>query len=391
MKQQRKLKVLLVTTWYPCDENPFQGIFVREHARAAALYSDVTVLAFSVVGCDYQGDAVTRERDENGILTVRLRQKRSRLHKIGRLLNIAGQSRYCQYLIERDIKADVIHAHTFFAGVPSVLAGLRQNIPVVITEHWSGFPDKRLSWSEILQARFAMNRAQLIMPVSRHLESAILNYGIKNKTRIVPNVVDCGLFSLDKSQTAMQTSEKHILMIGSLSPVKGVTYLLKAVAKSVSNNLRFKLDIVGDGPSRMELEKETVESGLSDVVVFHGMKPKPELVKLMHRSCLLVLPSLGETFSCVLAEAMAAGLPVVSTNAGAIPEIVTEDSGILVPPGDVERLSQAIEFLLSKSDRYSPGKISEYACERFSHATVGRALDESYRQVIRDFNREHAP
>ena len=81
-----------------------------------------------------------------------------------------------------------------------------------------------------------------------------------------------------------------------------------------------------------------------------------------------------ETFGVVYIEAMACGKPVIASDIGGPKEIITPDTGILVPPGNSEALSKAIEFMLDNCSSYSAEKISQYAKERFSYETVGKML-----------------
>jgi len=101
-----------------------------------------------------------------------------------------------------------------------------------------------------------------------------------------------------------------------------------------------------------------------------------------------VLPSLYETFGCVLIEAMASGLPIVSTSTGAIPDLVDSETGILVPPGDAAALASAIEQMLSSLHKYDRQAIAQKA-RRFSPEVVGATIDTVYREVLGLSGHEH--
>jgi L-malate glycosyltransferase len=101
------------------------------------------------------------------------------------------------------------------------------------------------------------------------------------------------------------------------------------------------------------------------------------------RNCdFFVQPSLQETFGVVYIEAMACGKPVIATNAGGPEEIVSDETGILVPPEDVEALKEAINYMLDNHANYCSEKIAAYARERFSYETVGKLLDKVYESVL---------
>ena len=145
----------------------------------------------------------------------------------------------------------------------------------------------------------------------------------------------------------------------------------------------FILDIIGDGPMRCEYEIMTKRLGLDSVIRFHGFKPKHDVGEFMRNADVFVLPSLWENLPCVLIEAMASGLPVVATNVGGIPEIVNDEVGILVPPGDADAFAHALDCILENIDTYSSKDIASYA-QRFSYKAVGKKLTDLYIQVLGD-------
>lgn len=143
---------------------------------------------------------------------------------------------------------------------------------------------------------------------------------------------------------------KVVGVVAKLSPVKGHGHFLEAAAfiSKADGDVRFL--IVGDGPERTRLEREAGELGLSGKVHFIGVRDDvPAVLKLMD---VLVLSSLSEGSPNVVLEGMAAGVPVVATRVGGVPEVVEDGvSGFLVDPGDVPGLSNAVLRLLNDADR----------------------------------------
>jgi teichuronic acid biosynthesis glycosyltransferase TuaC len=120
--------------------------------------------------------------------------------------------------------------------------------------------------------------------------------------------------------------------------------------------------------------------GLQDRVRFIGEVAPADVATLMRRSALLVVPSRRESFSLVTAEALASGTPVVATRCGGPEEILTPDTGELVPVGDPAALAIAIEATLSR--RYDPQRLRQYAVERFGRAAAARRLGTLYARVM---------
>ncbi len=383
MESKKRLKVLFLADWYPSEENPVAGIFVREHAKAVALYDDVTVIAFSGVSSSLRRLYEVSLNIKDGIKTINFRHKKSPIPETNWLIRIWGVLSYFRMMLKQGYKPDIIHAHVYFAGVSAVVLGWLYKIPVVITEHWTGFPMKLLTTNNKILARFAMNRAEIILPVSESLKKAIENYGIKNKFQVVPNVVNSEMFYPLSNGSEKKSEIKRILMVALISPKKGVPYLLKALHRIKKERQDFILDIVGDGPNRSEYEKQVDELGIGDMVKFHGLKPKEEVAQFMRQCDFFVLPSLVETFGVVYIEALSSGKPVIAANIGGPKEIIIEEVGLLVLPKDIDALTEAIEYMLDHCQDYSIEKIAQYAIDRFSYEAVGQMLDGVYRELAR--------
>ena len=226
-----------------------------------------------------------------------------------------------------------------------------------------------------------MSRASLVLSVSEHLKRHIETYGIRGRFKVIPNMVNTDIFYPSPTRRKGR-GKKNILLVTTLNPKKGVPYLLRALSKVMEVRSDFVLDIVGDGPNRSEYEALTKELGLDDTVRFHGLKLLGEVAQLMRNCDFFVQASLWETFGVVYIEAMACGKPVIATDIGGPDEIITADTGILVPPRDIKALAEAIEYMLDNHTNYSPEKIAQYAREQFSYETVGRRLSQVYHAIL---------
>ena len=166
---------------------------------------------------------------------------------------------------------------------------------------------------------------------------------------------------------------------GFISEQKGWKILLRAVGQLPE---RFKLVLAGDGEQRDELETWLKKPALKNRAYFAGWLPKDRLLGTYPLFDVFVLPSLTkppspEQFGCVLAEAMACGVPVIGSNSGAIPETVGE-AGLIVPEGDPDALAKAI-FKMSEDDHLRKRAIAwgleryrtHYSCEAYARSIVG--------------------
>jgi len=421
-EDNKKLKILFLPAWYPSEDDPVNGIFVKEHAKAASLYNDIVVLyAYLDPLPQFKRFYSISEEFEDGIRTIRVKYG-GMLTYLERLLsrtpkqNITSQSDFQEgsptlfykalripgriirdflwygviystfrKLLKEGWRPDLIHAHIFAGGVPAVILGKIYKIPVVITEHWSGFLLRQLNGSLKIAARFAMNKADMILPVSKTLEEAIKTYGVKNRFRVVPNVVNNKIFFPSLKQT--KNNKKRILLVTSFRGIKGISYLFQALSQLKKKRQDFILDIIGDGPNRSEYEELAGKLELDRIVKFYGPKPKKDVVEFMKKSDFFVLPSIFETFSIVCVEAMACGKPIIATNLPVFREKINKDVGILVPPKNVNGLAGAINYMLDHYQEYSSAKIFQYTRNKFSYEAVGKTLTQIYQETIKEFKK----
>lgn len=163
------------------------------------------------------------------------------------------------------------------------------------------------------------------------------------------HVIRCGLDEsfLDLAPTPVPQAPR-LLFIGRLSPEKGVVLLVEAAAKLVHAGIRVELVLIGDGPSRRDIEQAVSRHGLHDLVTLLGWQGSERVRKEIVDCRALVLPSFAEGLPIVLMEALALHRPVVSTYVAGIPELVQPGiNGLLVPPGSVDDLAEAMRTVLA--------------------------------------------
>ncbi len=144
---------------------------------------------------------------------------------------------------------------------------------------------------------------------------------------------------------------QHLVFVGRLAAVKGVAVLLNSIADLAPKHPDLRLTLIGDGPERAGLETLSRNLGLQEQVTFAGARTQAEVAGTLKSADLFVLPSFAEGVPVVLMEAMASGLPVITTRIAGIPELVEDGvSGHLVPPGNQDELTKSIRVLLADPD-----------------------------------------
>lgn len=376
-----KLKILFLPAWYPSEENPVLGIFIKEQAKAVSLYNEVVILYSQANGRNLKKCwQIFSDKEEEGIRTIRIKHKKFFISKINYIFYLWSIWQAFPYLLKEGWKPDIIHAHIYLAGVPAIILGKRYKLPVVISEHFSALAKHNLNKLEILKAKFALNKAEMVLPVSKNLENHIKSYGVNNRFRIIPNVVNFEVFYPVERKPL---SPPKILLVSLLNPKKGIPYLFQALAQLKEKRQDFILDIVGDGPTRQEYEDLAKRLNILDLVKFHGLKTNREVAAYMRNCDFFVLPSLGETFGVVYLEAMACGKPIVATGIPFLPKEREKEFGVMVKPEDINGLKEALDYLLEHYQNYSPEKICQYAKEKFSYEKIGKELENIYQTCLK--------
>ncbi|MFM7427773.1 MAG: glycosyltransferase [Elainella sp.] len=162
------------------------------------------------------------------------------------------------------------------------------------------------------------------------------------------HIVHCGVEPALFAAVRHQGRGQRLLYTGRLAAVKGLPILLESLAQLKSSYPDLRLTVVGDGPDRSQLEQMAQQLGLTDTVAFVGYQSQASVRQFMQETDVFVLPSFAEGVPVSLMEAMAAAVPVVTTQIAGVGELVENGvSGYLVPPGNVALLADRIAQLLA--------------------------------------------
>ena len=371
--------ILFITHWYPTTSNPVSGIFIREHARAAALFHKVSII--HIIGINKTNSQV--ENVVDGSLTVyRLNYPKPIIPRTGWLYRFFGARCIFQELIRTHNRPDLIHANVYSSSDLAYLLGKTFHCPAVLSEHASVYPRNLLSVPQLSYYRYFMNKLGLIMPVSVDLQHHMEKAGFRGPFKVIPNAVDTMLFH---PATLMPISDEQpiiILHVAMLQPIKGTAYLLEAFAKLRKMDFNCVLWIVGDGPERQRLRELAENLHITPSVSFLGIQSKGEIADLMRQADLFALTSLWENQPVALIEAMASGLPVIAPAIGGIPEIVRPENGLLFDPGNVDNLVEKLSEMITHMKDFSPAESARYAQDSFGLQAIGKRFADVYEQLL---------
>jgi glycogen(starch) synthase len=270
-------------------------------------------------------------------------------------------------------RADVVHVHLGedLAVIPVGTAAARlHRLPLVLTVHTSlrhtlAVNDLRSAVLKTLGGsieRWGEHSAEAVLVITPRLHRLLLSDGVdENSVHVIPPGVNPSLFEGPFEDPFSGVGKPRVLFVGRLAPQKGVGTLVEAAGLLEDPGAQILL--VGDGPERKALERESERIGVADRLHFVGFFAHERLPAVLAHADLLVLPSLYEELGTVLLEAMQAALPIVASKTGGIPDVIEDGvNGLLVPPGDPEALARAIDRVLA--DRKLARRLSEGVQER---------------------------
>jgi glycosyltransferase involved in cell wall biosynthesis len=282
------------------------------------------------------------------------------------------------YFAEAGVLADELrrrgigHLHNHFADSSCTVAMLAAGIsglPYSFTMHGPTEFFAAEKWR--LDEKIA--RARFVACISHFCRSQLMIWSAPDDWAKL-RIVHCGITPEHYGHAAGRTPGKRLVFVGRLAPVKGVPVLLDALARLRADDPEVTLTLVGDGAERGWIEARIAELGLADAVTITGYLGQAEVAAELAKADIFVLPSFAEGVPVVLMEAMATGLPVVTTRIAGIPELVEDGvSGRIVAPGDVAGLTDAIAGLLADPDRRTAMGIAGRAHVAAEHDVTAEA------------------
>jgi len=244
-------------------------------------------------------------------------------------------------------KQHTTHLHVHFATAAASVASLaKQVFPLSLSMTVHG-PDE---FANVQDEHFAekVQAADFVVCISNFARSQTMQHSSPanwGKLEVARLGVDPSLYAA--ARTSSRAAPFTMLCVGRLTPAKGQHLLLEAMARLRERGEQVQLVLVGDGPDRVSLQALAQQLQLEEIVTFCGALNQDEVKAAYQRCDAFVLPSFAEGIPVVLMEAMAFGLPCVSTRIAGIPELITDgENGFLTSPSDIEDLVARLHLLI---------------------------------------------
>ncbi len=301
-------------------------------------------------------------------------------------------------------KPTIVHTHTSKAGILGRLAAKMAAVPIIIhTPHGHVFYGHFRSGPSriflVIERLFACITDCLIALTEKERKDYI-ELSVSNSENIVQihSGVEIDRYlstrvNVEKKKRSLGLNPRARVVgtVGWLLPIKGPMILLKAMGRVWEKLSEVELVYVGKGELQEALKAQAFQMGVSEKVKFLGWRDDVE--EIMPIMDLFVLPSLNEGMGRVLVEAMAAGKPIVASDCGGIPDLVEhEQTGLLVPPGNVQALAVAIQQILMDTEKARRmGEKGRAECHKFSLQTMLEKLETLYQDLLKEIRYSQRP
>jgi glycosyltransferase involved in cell wall biosynthesis len=331
------------------------------------------------VACLYNGDGAVGQQIRQASIPVHDLKMRAKT-------DIKAFSRLF-HLLRRE-KPHILHTWMFHANFSGRISGRIARVPIIISAERTMGQEKWMRRRLDKATAYLADRVVCVSQATAIYAAQVIGIP-ESKLAVIPNGVDLADFDhlpdVDLARAAWNLPAQGVIIgaVGRLHAVKGFTYLLEAFARLAPDFPQATLLLVGDGPDRSILEQLAARYRLSQRVTFMG--EQTDVPSFLAALDVLALPSLHEGMPNVVLEAMAAGLPVVASHTGGVPEVVVHgETGWLVAAADQGALCKAIFNLLNDPSRaQAMGKAGRQRVERlFNLADTISITEILYEQLM---------
>lgn len=376
------MRVLFLSAWYPNRYDAMEGLFVRKHAQAVARQGiDVDVL-FIRYADDIKEPEFVSETIEGVKETIMFCAPTNSSWR--ELTNLKKAWNF--WHSENKALPDIVHLNVITKnGWIARYLKSKYHIPYVITEHWTGYLPENGDYKgrfREMSSKWIAGGAEMIMPVSAKLGEAMQSHGLKGSYMVINNVVDDFFYDIKPKKSHDKTTFLHISCF--TNRAKNTLGIVEATAALAKQRTDFEVIMLGTG----EDYNTTVEAAdrynlrTSGIMTFVGEQPPEKVKYYMDRSDVFLMFSNFENAPVVFSEALACGLPILSSRAGNAEILVDEHRGRLVDCRDIHALTDQMNYMIEHLSDFDREQISS-GSEEFSYNFVGKKIADVYRACLK--------
>lgn len=372
------LHILFLPSWYPNHKNDLDGNFIQNHARAAAIHHNVSVLFVTSIPDLNENFKIEKKKSSNLTeLYVYYKDSSFIIIKLYRILK-------SYYLGLKNIASfDLIHSHVFEKiGIFSILIAFLLNKKIILSEHNSNLYKLDTQRNQIKTwYAFWYKKYDAILPVSNSLKTCFMELGIpQNKLNVIYNVVDTSFFKYEVNR--LENKKFEFLHISNFARIKNIEGILIAFKKLLEDDPSCNLTILGDGNLQDVINQANSLKIPQENIHFVGKIMPDFLADYYQNADTFILNSYKETFGVVLAESLCCGCPIITTKNGGYSNEMNPDEGIVIPPDDSKALFEAMKKMIATKNHWNREKIAMEAHSKFGKAAIAAELDTIYQKIF---------
>jgi len=370
----KKLHILFLSGWYPSRVSPSNGDCVQRQSEAVATVQNVTLIHVIT-------DKNIKRKECS---TTLINNVLTKIIYIPRTSNPISKfiSFFKTYLseINKIGDFDLVHLNiTYPVGIIALYLKIFKNKPFIISEHWSGYQkpkNKSISFYQKIVTKRVVKNASFVCPVSKHLQKEMENFGLKGSYVPVPNVVDTSKFNI-----SLNIPENFTIthVSGMNNEIKNIDGIINIISKLQGKIPNLKFNLIGYNSNKYELKVKKLN--IKNIHIIDQIS-NIEVADYLKKTNVFIIFSNYENLPCVILEAFASGVPVVSTNVGGISEYFPENFGYLTTPKDEIEFEKAILKIYNKKLNFDKKLMHNYAKKNFGIKTIANSFSKKYYKAL---------
>ena len=372
----KKLKILIIPSWYPNEKDPLWGNYFIKQAEALSLYADVSMLYVNRMGLR-ELSKIRKNKYTDGY------DDKKYCFKFYKKTIINYRSFSLDFSYKRYAKEGykAYKVLELFTGKPDVIlvesalpAGLiakyireKEGIPFVVHAHSEGIITNPVYEK---YTKMVMKDADKYMAVNNSIKSLIEKN--RKDCALVPNFIDCKKFDVENKKYKDFT----LVSVSNFYKIKAIDILLKAmdIVVNKKKHKNIKLKIVGTGEYKSFYESVSKSLKLENNVEFLGYVENDSLPEILSKSHALCVSSTFETFCIPIVEALSSGIPVITTDCVGPLEIVNKTNSIVTPINNIEKYADSIINMYNNYDKFNSKKIKKYAFDNYDKSVICKKI-----------------
>lgn len=375
---KKRLHILFINSWYPSKLFPTNGDFIQRHAQAVSEKHKVTCVHFLT------NPQITKNEYTShihGNLREIIFYLKPVYHPVAKIKNYLTAFRASLKLVEN---FDIVHVNRLYpAGIFALYLKYFKKKQYIISEHFTGYlkpNSKNIPKWELFLSGLIVKDAGFVCPVSKNLKLNMQELGLKGNYSVVPNVVDTSVFH----PVEKKNNRFVIVHVSSLADQhKNISGLLQGIRKFQDEIPDFLFYLLGENPFRYNTLIDSLKINPDNIVLVDQI-PHEQVASYLQKSDVLVLFSNYENLPCVILEAFASGIKVISTDVGGIKEYFPEDFGLLIPPRDTDKLVDALKKMHKNHEKTKAYEMHEYAKKQFGKKIIAAKFEQLYFKLLKN-------